>query len=252
MKDRHAVVDVAHDDDLSLGGGARDVRTRAVPVHVEEGDLQRLPAKEAKPHLLVLQDLFHGHEGVARVLLLRELRHLTHDDEVAPAEARHHLALRLAGLAVVVFRVGAHFLAGFFGFKVVVVALAATVDEGLTLEQGAAVGPTRLVGFTGALQAGETTGARQLWAAALHALLVCLEDLPGVPAVVVAVAEGEGDAVVGLGLVVPADILQLTPTILWVIRGLLALLRRAAGHVLWLRRLGHLCGQHSERVVGLH
>lgn len=252
VKDRHAIVDVAHDDDLSLGSGARDVRTRAVPVHVEEGDLQRFLAKEAEPHLLVLQDLFHRHEGVARVVLLCQLRHVAQDDEVTPAEARHYLASRLAGLAIVVFRVGAHFLAGFFRFKVVVVALTPSVDEGLALSLRTTVGPAWLIGFTGALQAGETAGARELWTAALHALLVCLEDLPGVLSVVVTVAVGKGEAVVGLGLVVPADVLQLTPTILWVVRGFQALLGEAAGHILWLRGYGQLCGHHSEGVVSLH
>lgn len=250
LKNSHAIVYVAHDDDLPLCGSARDVWARAVPVHVEEVDFQRLLAEEAKTHLLVFQDFFHSQKGVARVLLLCDLSHATQDDEVTPAEARHHLAPWLAGLAVVVFWVRAHLLAGFFRFKVVVISLTPSVDEGLTLLQGAAVGPAWLVGFAGALEAGETAGAWQLWATALHALLICLKDLPGL--LTVAVAVGEGEAVVGLWLVVPADSLQLTPTVLWVIRGFQTLLRQASGHVLGLGFFGRLWGQHSEWMVDLH
>ena len=142
---------VAHDDDLSLSSSACDVWARTVPVHVKEGDLERLLPEEAQTHLLVLENLFHGHQGVARVPLLRELRHAAQDDEVTPAEARHHLASGLAGLAALFFGVRARLLTGFFRFKVVVIALTSSVDEGLTLLLAAAVRPARLVGFTGAL-----------------------------------------------------------------------------------------------------
>ena len=46
LKDSHPIICIAHDDDLSLSSRTCDVWARAVPVHVEEGDLERFLAKE--------------------------------------------------------------------------------------------------------------------------------------------------------------------------------------------------------------
>jgi len=151
----------------------------------------------------------------------------------------------------VVFRERAHLLTSFFRSKVVFVALAASVNEGLTLQQGTAVRPPWLICLTGALQAGELTGARQLWTAALHATIICLKHLPELLAVI-ALAVCEREAVVGLGLIIPADFFLLASTILCAIRGLHTFFRQAVGQVFGPRGLEDICRQHSEGVVGLH
>lgn len=197
----HPVVDVAHDDELLVGGG--DVGAGAVPVHVQKGHLQGLFAEEPQAHLLILQDLLHRHQSVTGLLLLGQLGHAAQDHEVALAEAVDHLAPGLARLTVVVLRKGAHLLAGLSGLEVVLVAAAASVHEGLALLQAAAVRPAGLVGLAGPLEAREAAGGRQLPPARQHAGFIGEEVVP----VLVALTVGEGEAAVALGLVVPADAL---------------------------------------------
>ena len=150
LQDGHPVVDVPHDDELPVGGG--DVGAGAVPVHVQESHLQGLFAKEPQTHLLILQDLLHRHQGVAGLLLLRQLGHSPEDHKVTLAEAGDHLAPGFTYLAVVVLRKGAHLVAGFFGLEVVLVAATASVHEGLALFEGATVSPARFVGFARPLE----------------------------------------------------------------------------------------------------
>lgn len=194
-------MNVAHDDELPVGRG--DVGARAAPVHVQEGHLQGLPAKEPQAHLLVLQDLLHRHQGVARLLFLRQLRHAAQDDEVALAEAGDHLAAGFARLAVVVLGERTHLFARLSRLKVVLVAAAAAVHEGLALFQAAAVRPAGFVSLAGPLEAGQAAGRRQLSSTGQHARFVGVKMVP----VLVALTVGEGKAIVPLWLVVPAHAL---------------------------------------------
>lgn len=192
LQDGHPIVNVAHDDELLVGGG--DVGAGAGPVHVQQGHLQGFFAEEPQTHLLILQDLLHRHQSVAGLLLLRQLGHTAEDHKVALAEAVDHLPPGLARLAVVVLRKGAHLLAGLPGLEIILVATAASVHEGLALLQAAVVGPARLVRLAGPLEAGEAAGRRQLPSARQHAGFIRVEVVP----VLVALAVGEGEAAVAL------------------------------------------------------
>lgn len=155
LQDGHAVVDVPHDDDLTVGSG--DVRTWTGPVHVLQRHLQRFVPKELQPHFLILQDLLHSDQSVTRVLVLRELRHTSQNHKITFAEAGHHLVPWLARLAAMVPRERAGVLAHFFGFEVVLVAFAAAVYEGLALALGATVGPARFIRLARSLVDGKVT-----------------------------------------------------------------------------------------------
>lgn len=185
-------MNVAHDDELLVGGG--DVGAGAVPVHVQQGHLQGFFAEEPQTHLLILQDLLHRHQCVAGLLLLGQLGHTAEDHKVALAEAVDHLPPGFARLTVVVLRKGAHLLAGLSGLEIVLIATAASVHEGLALLQAAVVGPARLVGLAGPLQAREAAGSRQLASTRQHAGFKGVE----VVLVLVALTVGEGEAAVAL------------------------------------------------------
>ncbi len=211
----HAVVDVPHDDDLTVGGG--DVRTRTGPVHVLQRHLQGLVPEELQPHFLILQDLLHGDQSVPWVLVLGQLRHTSQNHKIAFAEAGHHLVPRLARLAAMVPRERAGVLASFFGFEVVLVAFAAAVYERLALTLGSAVSPARFVCLARSLVDGKIARSGEFVPTGRHAGLVSIK----VVAVFAAVAVGEGIAVVPLGVVKPTQLFL--PTV-FAIRHLKALL----------------------------
>lgn len=160
LQDRHPVVNVPHDDELPFSNS--DIGAGAVPVHVQKSHLQWLLAKEPQAHFLVLQDLLHGDQSMARLLLLCQLGHTPKDHKVTLAEAGDHLTSGFAYLTVVVLWKGAHLFAGFFRLKVVLVAAAASIYKTLARFEGAAVCPARLVRLTGTLQAWEAARRRQL------------------------------------------------------------------------------------------
>lgn len=192
LQDGHPVVNVAHDDELLVGGG--DVGAGAVPVHVQQGHFQGFFAKEPQTHLLILQDLLHRHQSVTGLLLLGQLGHAAENHKVALAEAVDHLTPGLAGLTVVVLRKGTHLLARLSGLEIVLVAAAASIHKGLALLQAGVVHPARLVGLAGPLEAREAAGGRQLPSARQHAGFIRVE----VVLVLVALTVGEGEAAVAL------------------------------------------------------
>ncbi len=198
LQDGHPVVNVPHDDELP--GGCGDIGAGAVPVHVQKSHLQRLFAKEPQTHLLILQDLLHRHQSVARLLLLRQLGHTPKDHKVTLAEAGDHLATGFTHLAVVVLRKGAHLFAGLFRLEVVLVATAASIHEGLALFEAAAISPARLIGLARPLEAREAAGSRQLSSARQHAGFIGVEMVT----VFIALTVGEGEAIVPLWFIVPA------------------------------------------------
>lgn len=151
LQDGHPVVNVTHDDELSVG--CRDIGARAVPVHVQKSHLQGLFTKEPQTHLLILQDLLHCHQSVARLLLLCQLSHTPQDHEVALAEAGDHLASGFTHLAVVVLWKGTHLFAGLSRLKVVLVATTASIHKGLALFEAGAIRPARFIGLARPLEA---------------------------------------------------------------------------------------------------
>lgn len=151
LQDGHPIVDITHDDELSVG--CCDIGAGAVPVHVQKSHLQGLFTKELQTHLLILQDLLHCHQSVARLLLLCQLSHTPQDHKVTLAEAVDHLASRFTQLAVVVLWKWTHLLAGLSGLKVVLVATTASVHKGLALFEAGAISPARFIGLARPLEA---------------------------------------------------------------------------------------------------
>lgn len=151
LQDGHPVLNIPHDDELPVGRG--DVGAGAVPVHVQKSHLQGLFAKESQAHLLILQDLLHGHQSVAGLLLLRQLGHTAKNHKVALTEAGNHLSSGFTHLAIVVLGKGTHLFAGLFRLKAVLVAAAASVHEGLALLEAVAISPAGLVGLARPLEA---------------------------------------------------------------------------------------------------
>ncbi len=158
----------------------RDVGTRAAPVHARQQHLQVLCLKETQAHLLVTQHPLQMEPCDSRVQLLDEFGEPTHDGKVTAAKARQQLPSRPAGFAQTPLKLWAAGFAVLVRAEVVVVAVAAAVDEGQALFGEAVVGPARLPVLAGALHGRQQAHALTLPLARRPALLVRLKAVAAV------------------------------------------------------------------------